>query len=121
VANPELPGVGFELLGKIAGQFLQPRAVLCGFAPLVILGGLLAYARWRTESLFLPIGLHVGWIFASGVLAGATAVTRHTNAAAWLISPSSPRQGLIPLAALLAAGYFTLRLTSSRDAPETTS
>lgn len=40
--------------------------MLAGFTTLFLLGWILADARLRTRSLWLPIGLHAGWIFASG-------------------------------------------------------
>lgn len=118
VADPELPGVGFELLGKLASQFLQPRALLANFAPLLVLGGLLGWARWRTRSLFLPIGLHAGWWFAGSLATGFTTLSRRTTVVQWLVSPDSPRQGLIALAVLVATSYLILRF--HRHAAEAT-
>ena len=40
--------------------------VLAAFATLFLIGCILADARVLTRSLWLPIGLHAGWIFASG-------------------------------------------------------
>ena len=40
--------------------------LLAGFTTLFLIGCILADARLRTRSLWLPIGLHAGWIFASG-------------------------------------------------------
>ena len=40
--------------------------VLAGFTTLLLIGVILAHARLSTRSLWLPIGLHAGWIFASG-------------------------------------------------------
>jgi uncharacterized protein len=48
-------------------QFCDPMLVLAGFTTLFLLGWILADARTRTESLWLPIGLHAGWIFSSGL------------------------------------------------------
>ena len=40
--------------------------VASAFATLFVIGCILAVARVLTNSLWLPIGLHAGWIFASG-------------------------------------------------------
>jgi membrane protease YdiL (CAAX protease family) len=114
VADPELPAVGFELLRKIGGQFFLPREVICQVLPLLVFGGLLAYTRWRTNSLFLPIGLHVGWLFADALVADGTVISRKSGALVWLMSENSTRSGLIPLAAMLAASYGILRLLANR-------
>lgn len=58
---------GFISLGNAFAQFSQPLLVLAGFTTLFLLGWILADARIRTRSLWLPIGLHAGWIFASAI------------------------------------------------------
>ncbi|CAN5612097.1 hypothetical protein BH18VER1_BH18VER1_22600 [soil metagenome] len=58
---------GFESIGNSFGQFAEPILVLAGFTTLFLLGWILADARIRTRSLWLPIGLHGGWIFASAI------------------------------------------------------
>jgi membrane protease YdiL (CAAX protease family) len=57
---------GFVSLAHSFDQFTNPMLVLAGFATLFLIGVILADARLRTRSLWLPIGLHAGWIFASG-------------------------------------------------------
>jgi CAAX protease family protein len=57
---------GFISLAHSFDQFTKPMLVLAGFTTLFLIGVILAYARLRTRSLWLPIGLHAGWIFASG-------------------------------------------------------
>ena len=42
-------------------------SVAAMFTTLFLIGWILADARVRTRSLWLPIGLHAGWIFAAGV------------------------------------------------------
>jgi membrane protease YdiL (CAAX protease family) len=57
---------GFSSLAHSFDQFTNPMLVLAGFATLFLIGVILAHARLRTRSLWLPIGLHAGWVFASG-------------------------------------------------------
>jgi CAAX protease family protein len=57
---------GFTSLAHSFDQFTDPMRVLAGFATLLLIGLILADARLQTRSLWLPIGLHAGWIFASG-------------------------------------------------------
>jgi membrane protease YdiL (CAAX protease family) len=57
---------GFTSLAHSFDQFAEPMLVLAGFTTLFLIGVILAHARLRTRSLWLPIGLHAGWIFASG-------------------------------------------------------
>jgi membrane protease YdiL (CAAX protease family) len=61
----EVPGwlSGFEQL-PLAFSSAPPWPLLgWGFLSLFIAGLLLAYATLQTRSLFIPIGLHAGWIF----------------------------------------------------------
>ena len=57
---------GFESTGDAFAGFGDPMIVLAAFATLFLIGCILADARVLTLSLWLPIGLHAGWIFASG-------------------------------------------------------
>jgi membrane protease YdiL (CAAX protease family) len=57
---------GFISLAHSFDQFTEPMLVLAGFTTLFLIGVILAHARLRTRSLWLPIGLHAGWVFASG-------------------------------------------------------
>ena len=120
VVDPDGSGVGFELLRKVLAQFSELRMVLGSFAPLLALGGVLAYARWKTASLWLPIGLHAGWIFVNGIMGAMTATVSKPDSMMWVISGASLRQGLVPLAGILFAGVLIDYLTATDpDAPET--
>ncbi len=57
---------GFRSIGDAFGGFGDPMMVLAAFGTLFLIGCILADARVLTRSLWLPIGLHAGWIFASG-------------------------------------------------------
>jgi membrane protease YdiL (CAAX protease family) len=69
---PEETGVtvtwmsGFVSIVQSFDQFREPFLVLAGFTTLFLLACILADARIRTRSLWLPFGLHSGWIFADG-------------------------------------------------------
>jgi membrane protease YdiL (CAAX protease family) len=109
VADPEAARPGFEMLRMVVMRFAEPGALLGGFIPLLALGGVLAYARWRTASLWLSAGLHAGWWFSKILLTKLNAAPS-TN---WLM------QGVIPLMAILLAGVLARFLTSnppSKDA-----
>jgi uncharacterized protein len=56
-------------LSSIAHSFeriADPTVTAFAFVKLFVIGCILAAARVLTRSLWLPIGLHAGWIFASG-------------------------------------------------------
>jgi membrane protease YdiL (CAAX protease family) len=58
---------GFNSIAHAFAQFADPMLVAAGFTTLFLIGLILADARLQTRSLWLPIGLHAGWILTSGV------------------------------------------------------
>jgi membrane protease YdiL (CAAX protease family) len=59
---------GFNSIEHSFAQFSDPMFVTASFTTLFLVGWILADARIQTRSLWLPIGLHAGWILASGTL-----------------------------------------------------
>ena len=84
---------GFRSIAHSFEQFSDPVMVLAGFATLLLVGAILADARLRTASLWLPIGLHSGWVFVSGVFGK---MTRQTTPMLPLLGKNL-LVGLIPL------------------------
>ncbi len=73
---------GFNSIAHSFGQFADPMFVIAAFTTLFLLGWILADSRIRTSSLWLPIGLHAGWILANGIFSAAT--RREMLALPWL-------------------------------------
>ena len=57
---------GFNSIAHAFVQFADPILVAAGFTTLFLIGWILADARLQTRSLWLPIGLHAGWILTAG-------------------------------------------------------
>ena len=85
---------GFHSIANSFTQFADPMMMLASFTTLFLIGWILADARLRTRSLFLPIGLHSGWIFVAGVVGKMT--KRETIILPWL--GTNLLIGLLPLA-----------------------
>ena len=90
---------GFDSIAHSFGQFGDPMLLAAGFLTLLVIGCILADARLQTASLWLPIGLHAGWIFANGTF--SKAAHREVLALPWL--GKDLLVGIVPL---------TLALTS---------
>lgn len=88
---------GFVSLAHSFDQFGEPMLVLAGFTTLFVIGLVLAHARLGTASLWLPIGLHSGWILASSAF--TKIARRELVALPWI--GKSLLIGLVPLAACL--------------------
>jgi uncharacterized protein len=105
---------GFNSLAHSFDQFTQPMLVLAGFATLFLIGIILAHARLKTRSLWLPIGLHAGWVLASGAF--NKVAHREIVALPWL--GKSLLVGIVPLCVCLVSwvllGAF-LRYADTRE------
>ena len=87
---------GLAILPDAFSQFREPGLLLGGFGTLLLVGVILGYTRERTRSLWMPVGLHSGWILGK---MGMLAVTRQSVAWPW-IGPNE-KFGLIGLGPLL--------------------
>ncbi len=114
---------GFQQIGSVFDSAPPPALLALGFLSLFVIGMILAGAALRTRSLWLPIGLHAGWIFGQQTLRWLTAMTIRPRDAffPWIgpnvVSGMVPT-GLASLFVLLLTGvgvWFALR-NDQRDA-----
>jgi membrane protease YdiL (CAAX protease family) len=56
---------GFTCLAGIVTQSYRDRDSVVGFVTLFLAGCVLGLAYYRTRALYLPIGLHAGWVLAN--------------------------------------------------------
>jgi uncharacterized protein len=97
ITEPQAANAGFVLLGKILSRFAEPLSLIGRFSLLAMVGGTLAYARYRTASLWLPLGLHLGWIVGVGLFKAATwPVTGLSESRHWWVG-ASLLEGVLPL------------------------
>ena len=101
---------GFQVIGDAFAGFGNPMMVLAAFATLFLIGSILADGRILTCSLWLPIGLHAGWIFASGTFSWLA--RRQMPALPWL--GRNLLVGIIPLG-LAAITWIAMRLWFKND------
>lgn len=100
-------GSGFELLPHIAWQFAQPWLLIGGFLTLFVVGLILGLARERTQSLWLPIGLHIGWVLGLKLFTGWTQPVA-ANQLPWI--GNDLLVGLIPLSLVIVTGVVVVRM-----------
>ena len=101
---------GFQSFGDAFAGFGDLMMVLAAFVTLFLIGCILADARVLTRSLWLPIGLHAGWIFASGTFTWVA--RRQMVALPWL--GKNLLIGIIPLG-LAAITWIVMRLWLKHD------
>lgn len=103
---------GFWVLGQIGLRFFDPVFFVAEVVTLFLIGLILADARVKTASLWLPIGLHMGWVFSYGLFKNLS--DRTGDGALWIFG-NTLKEGVAPLLALLVTWalvrwYFKTRL-----------
>jgi uncharacterized protein len=100
---------GFRLLAQIGERFIHPEDFIGVFITLFAVGVVLAVARHKTGYLWMPIGLHAGWVFTLKVY---QALTDNTGNANPVFYGNDLREGLLPLLFVSLTGlavWFYLR------------
>jgi uncharacterized protein len=110
VADPDASGVGIELLKLRFAQLTNLRGWIGSFMPMLSLGVILAVAYWRRSSLWLPVGLHAGWIFTNSVLVAVT--SSRLSPGSWWLAGARMEQGILPLFGILWVGGVVYYLSS---------
>ncbi|WP_411826826.1 type II CAAX prenyl endopeptidase Rce1 family protein [Luteolibacter sp. AS25] len=94
----------FKLAGMLflSGDFLERAFVV--FLPWFAFGCVLGWARWRTASLWLPVGLLMGWLLSGMVFSKAANPIPIRDKVISLVASESLHNGLIPLLGVLVVG-----------------
>lgn len=108
---------GFWLLGQILSNFTHLNFLLAEFATLLAAGLILGWARLRTSGLWLPIGIHGGWVFGITLFRGLAKSSKEIRAGdhlPWI--GENLRTGLYPLIAIaLTAAIIALYLRTQKN------
>jgi len=99
IADPRAWDSGLEILGSTIGHFTDPAFFVTEFATLALLGLILAYCRTRTFSLWLPIGIHAGLVFALKTFSMTRQLNPDSPLNPWFIG-GDLKSGILPLVAL---------------------
>ncbi len=106
---------GFNSIAHSFAQFSDPVLVAAAFTTLFLIGWILADTRLRTHALWLPIGLHAGWIFGNGIF--NRIARRQALALPWI--GKNLLVGLVPLAVCLITWLLVLAWLNRREKPKT--
>lgn len=110
---------GFSVLSQLFSGFGDWRFFVAEFLTLTAVGAVLAFARLRSGRLWLPIGLHAGWVFGLKycmALTLPTALITSGQSLPWI--GANLKIGLAPLATVLFTGFIVSRL--QKKPPHTT-
>jgi membrane protease YdiL (CAAX protease family) len=120
ITDPRAWHAGFEILGSTLGHFSDPAFFVTEFLTLTLLGLLLAYCRTRTFSLWLPIGIHAGLVFALKTFSMTRQLDPGSPLQPWFIG-NDLKSGMLPLVALGMCFAICIAITRmlTRKADET--
>lgn len=109
------PWLGFVHLAHTFGRFLHPADILAGFFGLFLLGLVLSYAFARTGSLYLSMGLHMGWVVGIKTIKVYGNYTREDLG--WFFGSTDPKfvSGFATWLGFLAVALIVHRLTRNRS------
>ena len=106
------PWTGFELLPHFLSGFSQPDKLVAGWLTLFAVGVVLAVAKIRTRSLWLPIGIHAGWILG---LKAIKLGTRKENSPDLFYQIGDVPGGLLALGAVLLTWVLIRSMLGSQS------
>ena len=109
------PLAGFSHLIHTFEQFLNPLSIFPGLVGLFLLGMLLSYAFFRTNSLYLSMGLHAGLVFGVKTIRVYGNYTREDLG--WIFGASDPKiiSGIAAWIGIVAIGVFIHTITRKRQ------
>jgi uncharacterized protein len=108
------PFAGFRHLISTFAPFLDPVSFLPGFIGLFLIGVILSYAYMRTDSLYLAIGLHAGWIFGLKTIRVFGDYTKRDLG--WIFGSTDPKivSGMAAWMGVIIVGILVHMLTRQR-------
>lgn len=113
------PWTGMEMLATMLSGLIDPAVVFPGILTLGAIGGLLAWCRERTGSLWLPMGLHAGWIFWFKSYTFFTSPVGGHPVHAWWWGSARLHDGWLTFAVIaLTSGLFVRFLGNRRSEAE---
>ena len=100
-------------------RFQHLDLVLFEFISLTAVGLILAYSRYATASLWLPIGLHSGWIFAYTFFGRIAGRAPELDANLYYLIGSDLKEGVIPLVTLAVTAFLVFLFARMFRRPST--
>jgi len=102
---------GFYLVGIILRHFLEPQFLLAELGTLFAVGLVLGIARLKTNSLWLAIGLHGGWVFGLKIFSACTRRDAPLEVTLPWIG-ADLKTGIVPLVLVCLTGWIAITLAT---------
>jgi membrane protease YdiL (CAAX protease family) len=102
---------GFAVLKAIAANFADIQFLLAEFATLFAVGWALCLARVKTGRLWVPMGLHGGWVFGLKYFSALTLTSKSLRAGDFLPWMGiNLKMGLAPLVVIGITGWICMKI-----------
>jgi uncharacterized protein len=109
-------GSGFWVVGQIFAKFGDADFLIAEGSTLFVVGLILGFARLRTHSLWLSIGLHAGWVFGIKFFSGLTRTPKKVSPEAYLPWIGGDLKiGVTPLIVLTVTGMLVIAWLALRQ------
>jgi uncharacterized protein len=115
------PWTGLEMLAQMLSGLGQPAQVFPGILTLGAIGWLLAWCRERTGALWLPLGLHAGWIFWFKSYTFFTTTVASKGTPSWWWGSARLHDGWLTFAVIAVTTAFFVGALGGRRNPATAS
>ena len=108
------PWTGLEMLVRMLSGLSQPSKVFPGILTLGAIGWLLAWCRERAGTLWLPLGLHAGWIFWFKSYTFFTAPLANLGRQSWWWGSARLHDGWLTFAVIAVTSVFFVGVLGTR-------
>lgn len=109
---------GFYLVGIILRHFLEPQFLLAELGTLFAVGLVLGIARLKTNSLWLSVGLHGGWVFGLKLFSACTRREAPLDVTLPWIGDDL-KTGIAPLVLVCLTGWIAITLATRNRSTKT--
>ena len=119
LANPDKADAGFRMVACMTQKLMSLETFIFSFMLLFCFGLVLSYARYRTASLWLPIGLHIGFVFSMSTLLQVTIPGPRSTQIPKLLTSADGSLGLLPFYLLIISAILIHIILQIMDSKET--
>ena len=106
LANPDKADAGFRMITIMVDNLMTLEKFVFSFMLLFCFGLVLSYARYRTASLWLPIGLHLGFIFSLNTMLQITVPGPQSSQMPKILTGDDGLSGLLPFFLLIISALL---------------
>ena len=106
LTDPDKADAGFRMASMMIAELMTLEKFVFSFMLIFCFGLVLAYARYRTASLWLPIGLHLGFVFPYNMLSQITTLGPKSSQIPKILKGPDGSSGMLPFYLLIISALL---------------